>query len=156
MLESGVPLGVTMSFLIASPTINEVALVLLWGLFGWQVSLTYVFSGIFVATLSGFIIGKLKMERYVEKIAVTNPFEIKPGLSWKERVQYAYNYSRAVFESVWLYILIGVGVGALIHGYVPVDLVTAYAGKSNPLAVPIAVLLGVPIYANCAGAIPVI
>ncbi|MCX5750788.1 MAG: permease [Candidatus Saganbacteria bacterium] len=156
MLESGVPLGVTMSFLISAPTINEVALVLLWGLFGWQVAITYILSGMFVATLSGYIIGKLKMEKYVEKMAATNQFEIKPNMLWKERIQYAYEYSRNIFQSVWLYILIGVGIGALIHGYVPTDLVMTYAGKNNPFAVLIAVLLGVPIYANCAGAIPVI
>jgi uncharacterized membrane protein YraQ (UPF0718 family) len=96
------------------------------------------------------------MEKYVEKVAGNNQFEIKPGMGWKERFQYAYTYSRNVFESVWLYILIGVGIGALIHGYIPVEVVTAYAGKNNPFAVPIAVLLGIPIYANCAGAIPVI
>jgi hypothetical protein len=159
MLESGVPLGVTMSFLVSSPTINEVALVLLWGLFGWQVAVTYILSGMFVAVVAGFVIGRLKMEKYVEdfvyktKIIADSP---EARLTWKERITGGIEYTRDIFSQVWLYILIGVGIGAFIHGYVPVDLVLRYAGKANPLAVPIAVLIGVPLYANCAGAIPVV
>jgi len=159
MLESGVPLGVTMSFLVSSPTINEVALVLLWGLFGWQVAVTYILSGMFVAVVAGFVIGRLKMEKYVEdfvyktKIIADSP---ETRLTWKERIAGGIEYTRDIFSQVWLYILIGVGIGAFIHGYVPVDLVLRYAGKANPLAVPIAVLIGVPLYANCAGAIPVV
>ncbi len=159
MLESGVPLGVTMSFLVSSPTINEVALVLLWGLFGWQVAVTYIVSGLFVAVVAGFVIGRLKMEKYVEdfvyktKIIADSP---EARLTWKERITGGIEYTRDIFSQVWLYILIGVGIGAFIHGYVPVDLVLRYAGKANPLAVPIAVLIGVPLYANCAGAIPVV
>jgi len=159
MLESGVPLGVTMSFLVSSPTINEVALVLLWGLFGWQVAVTYILSGMFVAVVAGFVIGRLKMEKYVEdfvyktKIIADSP---ETRLTWKERIAGGIEYTRDIFSQVWLYILIGVGIGAFIHGYVPVDLVLRYAGKANPLAVPIAVAIGVPLYANCAGAIPVV
>lgn len=159
MLESGVPLGVTMSFLVASPTINEVALVLLWGLFGWRVAVTYILSGMLIAISSGFIIGRFKMEKYVENFV----FEVKArqedgekNPSWKERLEYAVEYVREIFSQVWLYVLLGVGLGAFIHGYVPVDFVTRYAGSGNPFAVIIAVLIGVPLYSNAAGTIPVV
>jgi uncharacterized protein len=159
MLQSGVPLGVTMSFLVAAPTINEVALVLLWGLFGWRVAVTYIISGLVVAITAGIIIGRLKMERFVEDFVTQGGCACaEPGksTSWKDRFEYAYDYTKDIFSQVWLYILLGVGVGAMIHGYIPIDLVTRYASKNNPFAVIIAVLLGVPIYANCAGAIPVV
>ena len=159
MLESGVPLGVTMSFLVSSPMINEVALVLLWGLFGWKVAFAYIGCGLMVAVISGIIIGRLKMEDQIEDFI--SKFKPIPDakeekISLKDRLIYAYDYTKDTFLSVWLYIIIGVGIGALIHGYVPVDLVLKYAGKSNPFAVIIAVFLGVPIYANCAGAIPIV
>ena len=158
MIEAGVPLGVTMSFLVSSPTINEIALVLLWGLFGAKVALTYVASGMIVAIVSGFIIGRLKMEKYVEDFArqFKTVGETEEELTWMRRVTDAAEYTKDIFLSVWLYVMIGVGVGALIHGYVPVDIVLKYAGKANPFAVIIAVLIGIPVYANCAGAIPVV
>lgn len=157
MIESGVPLGVTMSFLVSSPTINEIALVLLWGLFGWKVALAYIGSGMVIAVLSGYIIGKLKMEKYVENyVREKSSTEAAPALSWKDRIVNAYEYSIDIFKYVWLYVALGVGIGALIHGFVPVEFVLKYAGKENPFAVIIAVLIGVPLYANCAGAIPVL
>ncbi len=158
MLESGVPLGVTMSFLVSSPMINEIALVLLWGLFGWRVAITYILSGLAVAIVSGFVIGRLKMEKYIERFVSKAKMSCGPDekLMLSHRVKYAFEYTRDIFFSVWLYVMAGVGVGALIHGYLPVDLVLKYASKSNPFAVIIAVLLGVPLYANCAGAIPVV
>ncbi len=159
MLESGVPLGVTMSFLVSSPTINEVALILLWGLFGWKVAVTYILSGMAIAVVSGFIIGRLKMERYVEDFV----FQVKPvkadgheKLTWKDRLEYAVEYVKDIFSQVWLYVLIGVGLGALIHGYVPVEFVAKYAGNGNPFSVIIAVIIGVPLYSNAAGTIPVV
>jgi len=159
MLESGVPLGVTMSFLVASPTINEVALVMLWGLFGWRVAVIYILSGLFIAIVSGFIIGRLKMEKYVEDFV----FKVKAKqegseekLGWNDRLSYAVEYVREIFSQVWIYVLLGVGLGAFIHGYVPVEFVTKYAGNGNPFAVIIAVIIGVPLYSNAAGAIPVI
>jgi len=159
MLESGVPLGVTMSFLVSSPTINEVALVMLWGLFGWRVAVIYILSGMLIAIVSGFIIGRLKMERYVEEFvfkvkAKQEGFEEK--LTWNDRWSYAAEYVREIFSQVWLYVLLGVGLGAFIHGYVPVEFVTRYAGNSNPFAVIIAVMIGVPLYSNAAGTIPVV
>jgi len=159
MLESGVPLGVTMSFLVSSPTINEVALILLWGLFGWRVAIIYILSGLFIAIVSGFIIGRLKMERYVEGFV----FKIKAmpegsgdKLTWSDRLSYAVEYVREIFSQVWLYVMIGVGIGAFIHGYVPVEFVTKYAGNSNLFAVIIAVIIGIPLYSNAAGTIPIV
>jgi uncharacterized membrane protein YraQ (UPF0718 family) len=159
MLESGVPLGVTMSFLIASPMINEVALILLWGLFGWRVAVTYILSGMLIAILAGLIIGRLKMEQYVEQFV----YKVKQAgqngetkFSWNDRLVYAVGYTAEIFQQVWLYVLIGVGLGALIHGYVPVEFVSRYAGNSNPFAVIIAVVIGVPLYSNAAGTIPVV
>lgn len=159
MLESGVPLGVTMSFLVSSPTVNEVALILLWGLFGWQVALTYIMSGLTIAVVSGLVIGRLKMEKEIEDFV----FKVKPvkmdggeKMSWKDRLSYAVEYVKDIFSQVWLYVLLGVGLGALIHGYVPVEFVTKYAGNGNPFAVIIAVIIGIPLYSNAAGTIPVI
>jgi len=159
MLESGVPLGVTMSFLVSSPTVNEVALILLWGLFGWRVALTYIISGLTIAVISGFLIGRLKMEKEVEDFV----FKVKPvkmdggeKLTWKDRLEYAVEYVKEIFSQVWLYVMLGVGLGALIHGYVPVEFVTQYAGRGNPFAVIIAVIIGVPLYSNAAGTIPVV
>ena len=159
MLESGVPLGVTMSFLVASPTINEVALILLWGLFGWQVALTYIVSGLAIAIFSGLIIGRLKLEKEVEEFVfkvkqVVSTAEKK--LTWQDRINYAIEYVKEIFAQVWLYVMLGVGLGALIHGYVPVEFVTQYAGRGNPFAVLIAVVIGVPLYSNAAGTIPVV
>lgn len=159
MLESGVPLGVTMSFLVSSPMVNEVALVLLWGLFGWRVAITYITCGVLIAIVSGQIIGRLKMEKEVEPFVTQtkNASESKQAiLSWPDRFSYAAEYVKDIFSQVWVYIVIGVGIGAFIHGFVPVDLVTRWAGRGNPFAVIIAVILGVPLYANCAGAIPVV
>lgn len=159
MLESGVPLGVTMSFLIASPTINEIALILLWGLFGWQVALAYILSGMLIAIVSGYIIGKLKMEKEVENF-VSNAKPINADkdkkLTIKDRLEYAVEYVKDIFLQVWLYVLLGVGIGSFIHGYVPVEFITKYAGRGNPFAVIIAVMIGVPLYSNAAGTIPVV
>jgi len=159
MLESGVPLGVTMSFLVSSPTINEVALIMLWGLFGWRVAVIYILSGMFIAIISGFIIGRLKMEKYVEEFVYKIKAKQEGGeekLSWNDRLSYAVEYVREIFSQVWIYVLLGVGLGAFIHGYVPVEFVTKYAGNGNPFAVIIAVIIGVPLYSNAAGTIPVV
>lgn len=158
MLESGIPLGVTMSFLISSPTINEIAVVMLLGMFGWKVMLTYIISGLTIATLAGFFIGRLKLEKYVnEKVPVGSSCAPQIGNynSFKERITYALTYSIDTFKWIWLYVMAGIAVGALIHGYVPADFLSTYAGRNNPFAVILAVVVGVPVYANCAGAIPV-
>jgi len=157
-VEAGLPLGVTFSFLIASPTVNEVALVMLWGLFGWRIALLYTATGVILAFFGGIIIGKLKLEHLVEDYI----YQIKIGEceasvpTWKERFSYARAYTKDILKRVWLFVLIGIGIGAWIHGYVPMDLVLRYAGPGNPFAVIVAVLVGIPLYSNAAGAIPIV
>ena len=157
-LESGLPLGVTFSFLISSPTVNEVALVMLWGLFGWKIAMIYIVTGVILAFISGIVIGKLKLEHLVEEYV----YQIRMGESeinvptWRERFEYARDYTKDIIKRVWLFVLIGIGLGTWIHGYVPVDLVVKYAGPGNPFAVIIAVLIAIPLYSNAAGAIPIV
>lgn len=159
-VEAGVPLGVTFSFLVASPMINEIALVMLFGLFGWKIALLYILSGLIIAIISGLIIGRMKVERLVadfigkNKLSGNSAAAIK--MNQKERATYALNYATNIFKKVWLYILIGVGLGAWIHGYVPADFLAAYAGADKWYAVPLAVLIGIPLYSNAAGIIPLI
>lgn len=157
-VESGIPLGVTFSFLISSPMVNEVALVLLWGLFGWQIAGLYLISGLLVAIVAGIVIGKLNLERYVQDyVWQIRMGEVQEtGMTWRERIDYAKGYVMDILRRIWPYVLGGIGVGALIHGYVPQDFLLRYAGPGNPLAVPIAVLIGVPLYSNAAGVIPVV
>lgn len=157
-VEAGVPLGVTFSFLISAPMVNEIALVLLWGLFGWKIALIYIISGITIATIAGWIMSKLKLEKWVEGF-VYNIKGIKVDekqLTTNDRVDYAKKYTINIVRSVWTYILIGVGLGALMHGYAPNDLLVRYAGPDNFFAVPLAVLIGIPLYSNAAGTIPIV
>lgn len=157
-VESGIPLGVTFSFLVSSPMVNEVALIMLWGLFGWKVALIYVGSGVVVAIVAGMAIGRLRMERHVQDYV----WEIKVGAaeiqeqSFMEKLQYAAGYTAGLLKKIWPYVIVGIGVGAFIHGYAPEDLLVRYASRDNPLAVPLAVLIGVPLYSNAAGIVPVV
>lgn len=157
-VESGIPLGITFSFLISAPTVNEVALVMLWGLFGWKISLLYMGTGLVIAIIGGLIIGKLGLERqveeYVYQIQVTETNLASP--SFKERVKQALFYTKDLLKRIWPYIIIGIGIGAIIHGYAPVNFVAKYAGAGNPFAVLIAVLIGIPLYSNAAGTIPIV
>lgn len=159
-VESGVPLGVTFSFLIAAPMINEVALVLLFGLFGWKTALLYMSTGLLIAMISGYIIGRLKLERYVEewvykiKAGHLEMEEIKPTFS--ERISAGIDAVKEIVSKVWIYIVIGIAVGAGIHGYVPENFMAGLMGKSAWWSVPIAVILGVPMYSNAAGIIPIV
>jgi len=158
-IQGGVPLGVTFSFLIASPMINEVALVLLLGMFGWKIALIYIISGLIISIFSGIIIGKLKVESLVESFVYDNSTNENVNLSDiknKERIIYAFNYTLDILKKVWPYIIIGIGVGAWIHGYVPTDFLVKYAGSGKWYAVPLAVLVGIPLYSNAAGIIPLI
>jgi uncharacterized protein len=158
-VESGVPLGVTFSFLVASPMINEVAVILLWGLFGWQIAAIYIVAGLFIAVTSGIIIGKLGLESWVEPYV----YEIRVGdageqekPTWSERLTYARGYVAEIVGKVWPYVVVGIGLGAVMHGYIPDDFLAQYAGAGNPLAVPLAVIVGVPLYSNAAGVIPLV
>jgi len=158
-IEAGVPLGVTISFLISSPMVNEVAVVLLWGLFGWKITAIYISTGLLVAIFGGFVIGKLRLEKWVEeyvyKLRVEQGHEIIKQI-FKDRLQYAQDNTKDILKRVWLFILIAIGIGGFIHGYVPQDFLVQYAGPRNPFAVPVAVLLGVPLYSNAAGMIPIV
>lgn len=158
-VEAGVPLGVTFSFLISSPMVNEVAVVLLWGLFGWKIAAIYMGAGLLVAVFGGFIIGRLKLEKWIEEYV----YKIHMGegqesekKSFSDRIEYAKQNTVDILKKVWIFILIAIGIGGFIHGYVPQDFLTAYAGPDNPFAVPVAVALGVPLYSNAAGVIPIV
>jgi uncharacterized membrane protein YraQ (UPF0718 family) len=156
-VESGVPLGITFSFLIASPLINEVAAAMLLALFGWQIALIYIASGLIIAILAGIIIGRLHLEGEVEEFVWKCRMHDQPDkvMSWKDRVDYAISESKNITLKVLPYILIGIAIGAVIHGYAPADFLVNIAGKDNPLAVPVAVLMGIPLYSNAAGMIPI-
>lgn len=159
-VESGIPLGVTFSFLIAAPVINEVALALLFGMFGWQVAGLYLVSGLTIAILAGVVIGRFKLERYVEDFV----WQIKAGQgatalarpTWAQRIDQAWQSTREIVGKVWLYVVVGIAVGAGIHGYMPEDALVSIMGRDAWWSVPAAVLLGVPLYSNAAGVIPIV
>lgn len=157
-VESGVPLGITFSFLISSPMVNEVALVLLWGLLGWKIALLYIVSGVVIAIVAGYLIGKFKLEHLVEEYV----YQMKVGeieiaeQSFADRLHYARDYTKEILKKVWLYVFIAIGIGGFIHGYAPEDFLVRYASKDNVWAVPLAVLIGVPLYSNAAGVIPIV
>ncbi len=158
-IEGGVPLGVTFSFLISSPMVNEVAIVLLWGLFGWKITAIYIGTGLSVAIVGGYIIGKLKLERWVEEYVYQMHLGEAQTIqtpTFKERFDYAKFNTKDILGKIWLYVLVAIGLGGFIHGYVPEDFLVRYAGKGNFWAVPIAVALGVPLYSNAAGVIPIV
>jgi hypothetical protein len=158
-VEAGVPLGVTFAFLVASPMVNEVAIVLLWGLFGPDIALAYMAAGLLVAVVAGLVIGRLHLERYVEDYV----WQIKAAgsvaearLTLEDRVRDAWGSTIDIVRRVLPYVIVGIGIGALIHGFVPTDLVVSVGGRDNPLAVPALVALGVPLYSNAAGTIPIV
>jgi uncharacterized membrane protein YraQ (UPF0718 family) len=158
-VRAGVSLGVTFSFLVASPMINEVALILLLGMFGWKIASLYIVSGLIIAILSGIVIGKLRVEDLVESFVLNNKIidsENGIKMEWKDRIAYAKKYTADIIKKVWVYILIGIGFGALIHGYVPADFLVRYAGADKWYAVPLATLIGIPLYSNAAGIIPLV
>ena len=161
-LSAGVPLGVTFSFLISAPMVNEVALALLFGMFGWKVAALYLGLGLTVAIVAGLVIGKLKMERYLEDwvqgiLAGTAPEFQGEHLTWAERFQAGGKHVREIVGKVWPYIIAGIAIGAAIHGYVPEDFMASFMGRDAPWwSLPAAVLLGVPMYTNAAGVIPIV
>jgi hypothetical protein len=159
LVESGIPLGVTFSYLIAAPLINEVAAVLLWGLFGWKVALLYIAAGWVISVVAGFVLGKMHLEKYVEdyvyKIKMKQDLKLEKKTQ-KQRVKDAFQEVKSIIKKVFPYVLIGIAIGAFIHGYAPENLLTSIAGKNNWFAVPIAVLIGIPLYANAAGVVPIV
>lgn len=157
-VEAGIPLGVTFSYLIAAPMVNEVALGMLYGMFGFKVALIYLASGEIIAIVSGIIIGRLGLEKWVEGYVYT----IKVGAqevtvpTFRERISESYQFTLQVLGKIWLFVLIGIGIGALMHGWLPAGALAQYAGRDNPFAVLVAVVAGVPLYANAAGVIPLV
>lgn len=157
-IEGGVPLGVTFSFLVSSPMVNEVALVLLLGMFGWKIALMYIASGLVIAIVSGIVIGKLRVENLVEQFAFGKKAACVCSMKteWKDRFEYSRSYTAEILKKIWPYVLVGIGLGAWIHGYVPVDFLARYAGRDKWYAVPLATLIGIPLYSNAAGVIPLV
>ena len=157
-LEAGIPLGVTFSFLITSPLINEYLVVLMLGFFGWKITLTYVISGLAIGIISGIILGRMNLEKYLEKDIVAlnteDSCEVKcKGI--KQRIIFGINEAICIVKKLWLWILIGVGIGALIHNYVPESVVQSIISRTGVFSVPLATLIGVPMYGSCAAIVPI-
>ena len=161
-VAAGVPLGVTLSFLIASPMVNEIAVVLLYGLFGFRIAALYVGSGLLIAIVAGAVLGRMRLERFVEPFVLeaagrgAGPGLVETTPSWQERIELGREEVRAILGRIWPYLVAGIALGAAIHGWVPTDFFARYAGPGNPLAVPFAVVLGVPLYSNAAGVLPLV
>ena len=159
-VTAGVPLGVTFSFLISAPMVNEVAVVLLFGLFGWKIAAIYTGTGVLVAVLSGWTIGRLHLEGYVEdwvfKTRAAGPGLAQEHLTWADRIEAGWFAMKDIVGKVWPYVLAGIAVGAGIHGYVPENFMASIMGKGAWWSVPLAVLIGIPMYSNAAGIIPVV
>jgi len=160
-VAAGVPLGVTLSFLIASPLVNEIAVVLLYGLFGLKIAALYVGSGLVIAVLAGFLLGRMHLQRWVEPFVFATTLRgrpVQPGtaLTWADRVALGREEVRTILRKIWPYLLVGIALGAAIHGWAPTDFFARHAGPGNPFAPLLAVGLGVPLYSNAAGVLPLI
>lgn len=159
-VTAGVPLGVTLSFLISAPMVNEIALVLLYGLLGWKIAALYLFTGLLVAIVAGWVIGRLGMENHIEdwvREMRTNADNVPDNtLSWNERLAAGWGAVKDIVGKVWIYVIAGIAVGAGIHGYVPEGFMASIMGKGAWWSVPAAVVIGVPMYSNAAGIVPVI
>jgi uncharacterized membrane protein YraQ (UPF0718 family) len=159
-VEAGIPIGVTFSFLIASPMINEVAIVLLFSMFGWKTALIYVVTGLVIAIIAGWIIGKLDLRHWVQGWVYQSQFGNSGSegekMRFSERIQHGYNAVKEIVGKVWIYVVIGIAVGAGAHGYVPADFMASLMGKSAWYSVPLSVIIGVPLYSNAAGIIPIV
>ncbi len=162
-VAAGVPLGVTLSFLIASPLVNEVAVVLLYGMFGFTIAALYIGAGLTLAIAAGFVLGRMRLERFVEPFvleaaagAPSGSADAEAQPAWTERIELGIDEVKAIVGRIWPYLLGGIAVGAAIHGWVPSDFFARVAGSGNPLAVPVSVVLGVPLYSNAAGVLPLV
>lgn len=159
-VESGIPIGVTFSFLIASPMINEVAVVLLFSLFGWKTAVIYIGMGLIIAITAGWIIGRLNLRRWVQDWVYESQESFgdteEESIRFHDRVRYGYNAVKDIVGKVWIYVIAGIAVGAGVHGYVPEDFMAVLMGKSAWYSIPLSVLIGVPLYSNAAGIIPVV
>ncbi len=159
-VQAGVPLGVTFSFLVAAPMVNEIALVLLYGLLGWKVAAIYLTSGLVIAMVSGWIIGRFHLEHWVEdwvqELRAAEAVVITEKLTWGDRLERGREAVRDIVGKVWIYVVAGIGIGAAIHGYVPEDFMASIMGKDAWWSVPAAVLIGIPMYSNAAGIVPIV
>ncbi len=160
-VAAGVPLGVTLSFLIASPMVNEVAVILIFGMFGWQVAATYVGFGLLVAIVAGYVLGRMRLEKWVEPFVFETKLRgqlVEPStdMPWEDRFALGWQEVKTIIGKIWPYLLVGIGLGAAIHGWAPEDLFARWAGSGNVLAVPFAVVLGIPLYSSAAGIIPLV
>ncbi len=159
-VESGVPLGITFSFLIAAPMINEVAVILLYGLFGWKIALIYIATGLAIAIIAGWIIGKLRLEKWVEEwvyaTKLGNDGITDEKINISDRIKFGFEAVKEIVGKVWIYVAIGIAVGAGAHGYVPEKFMASLMGKSAWYSIPLSVLIGVPLYSNAAGIIPIV
>jgi len=159
-VESGVPLGVTFSFLISSPMINEVAVVLLYGMFGWKVAAIYVGTGLVIAIVAGWVIGLLKLEKWVEpwvyETHLGNSGEEEEKITFGNRISLGYDAIKDIVGKVWIYVALGIAVGAGAHGYVPEEFMASLMGKSAWYSVPLSILIGIPLYSNAAGIVPIV
>ncbi|MGE4399152.1 MAG: permease [Campylobacterales bacterium] len=158
-LQARIPLGVTFSYLISAPLNNEIAIAMLFTMFGWKVTALYIGFGLLVAIVGGIVIGRMGLEK--EILIEVKPIEgeIKADsqkIAFGMRVREAAEYTKDILHKIWLYVLLGVGAGAFIHGYVPTEFIASVAGADNIFAVPLATLLGVPMYSNAAGVMPLI
>jgi len=156
-IEAGIPLGVTFSFLVTSPIVNEAAFAVLWAAFGWKVAFAYAGMGIVIGVVSGMIIGRFNPEDHLEAAVFNGEgfSKSQPDMTQKERLAYAGKHVADILKRIWLYLLIGIGIGAAIHGWAPEEILAKYAGSDNPLSVVIAVFCGLPLYANAIGTIPI-
>ncbi|MDZ8118211.1 permease [Pontiella agarivorans] len=156
-IEAGIPLGITFSFLVTSPIVNEAAFAVLWAAFGWKVAVAYAVMGVLIGVVSGMIIGRFKPENHLEPEVFTGEGfnKTRPDMTQKERLAFAGEHVWDILKKIWLYLLIGIGIGAAIHGWAPENILAKYAGSDNPLSVVIAVAAGVPLYANAIGTIPI-
>lgn len=159
-VEAGVPLGVTFSFLIAAPMINEVAIILLYGLFGWKVAIIYIVTGLSIAIVSGWVIGLLKLEHWVEdwvyKTKVGTNLLDEEKITFEKRIKLGFEAVKEIVGKVWIYVALGILVGAGAHGFVPETFMASIMGKDVWYAVPLSVLIGIPLYSNAAGIIPIV
>jgi len=157
-LEAGVPLGVTFSFLITSPLINEYLVVLMLGFFGWKITLAYIISGIFIGVVSGLIIGKMKLEKHLVKDLIAKKNQVQKEIGHdgiKSRVMFGIHEAKSIIKKLWAWVLVGVGLGAMIHNFVPKEAIESIMGKTGVFTVPIAAMIGVPMYGSCAAIVPI-
>lgn len=156
-IEAGIPLGVTFSFLVTSPIVNEAAFAVLWASFGWKVAFAYAGMGVLIGVVSGMIIGRFKPENHLEPEVFSGEgfTKVRADMNQKERLAYAGEHTVDIVKKVWIYLIIGIGIGAVIHGWAPEEILAKYAGSDNPLSVVIAVIAGIPLYTNALGTIPI-